>query len=261
MSSTVKKLQIILDADRRQRLVDSSCLLPLDADKREDGLAQVRHTWEKRILSTLSLGLVTASNNLSPNGSGPCDRNPLERCANCITSAPYALIGLHAIKNRRSSFGKAWGWSLLGVGAASTAFHASSGPIRPWCRRLDFWTISGASNLMLRAIYPNQVPPALTTLGLLATPFRPFLVSFVNTSLMEAKYIHRARKNPKLRKAWGIHAAATLLGLSCFVLEDVRPDIPLMHSSWHCLSAVAVATINNLAADVEEVRGHRSMDI
>jgi hypothetical protein len=251
-TSPARRLQIALDEDRWQRLADS-CGAEHDA---EDKLVQVRQTWKKRILSTFSLGLVTAHQQLSPNGAGVCDHNPLERCANCMTSVPYSLIGLHTIRNRKSLYGKAWGYSLVGVGAASALFHSSSGPIRPTCRKIDFWTISGASNLMLRAIYPN-VPPALTALGFVATPFRPFLVSFINTSLMEAKYIDRARKNPKLRKSWGIHAVSTLIGLSCFALEDLRPDIPLMHASWHCLSSVVVATINNLAADEEEMSSRR----
>ncbi len=74
-----------------------------------------------------------------PAGPGGCDHNAFERCANCATSAPYVLVGVHAIKNRKTQAGKAWGASMCAVGMASTAFHASSGSLRPACRRMDYW--------------------------------------------------------------------------------------------------------------------------
>ena len=245
-TSPARRLQIAFDADRSEWSERGFNSMGSD-----DRISIVRETWKKRIVSCLSIGLLRASKHLSPSGAGHCDHNPLERCCNCVTSAPYAAIGIHTIRNRRSPWGKAWGWSLVGVGAASFGFHSSQGTMRPWMRRIDFWTISGASNLMLRAIYPNT-PIPVTAIGFLATPFRPFLVSFLNSSLMELKYIDRARKNPKLRKAHRLHATATLVGLGCFALEDLCPSIPLMHASWHILSSLAVATINDLAADEED---------
>lgn len=69
----------------------------------------------------------------------------------------------------------------------------------------------------------------------------------------ELKFLHRARKNPKrLGKAQMLHASTCLLGLSAFALEDYCPQLPLLHSAWHCLSAAGVSVVNNLLDDVEK---------
>ena len=123
-----------------------------------------------------------------------------------------------ACSHRKSTAGRLWGVSLLGVSAASSIFHASSGSLRPACRqaplplyeisnaptvvghtgsislghsltyhnhdrRLDFWTIAASSNIMVRSIYPN-CPAVITAMGIAATPFKPFFVSFINTVAM-----------------------------------------------------------------------------
>ncbi|GFR41163.1 hypothetical protein Agub_g1829 [Astrephomene gubernaculifera] len=188
---------------------------------------------------------------LSPQGPGTCDRNMCERCCNIATSAPYIACGCHAFRHRTTASGKAWGASMVGVGIASAVFHGSYGSFREWGRRLDFWTIAASSNIMTRALFPN-VPAAVTAAGVLATPFKPFFVSFVNSTAMELKFLAAARRNPKLRGPQRLHAACCLLGLGAFALEDVRPDLPLVHSVWHLLSSTAVATLNHLLADVEE---------
>jgi hypothetical protein len=223
------------------------------------GLSKVEHNnqeWKNSILvNVMSIGGViadTASAGLSPQGPGVCDHNRYERCANCITSAPYVLCGIHSMKHRKTAAGKMWGASLVGVGMASCTFHASSGNIRPACRKLDFWTIAAASNLMLRAVYPS-CPHAVTAVGLVATPFKPFLVSFLNSTAMEMKYLYRARVNNDLKMAQVFHATTCFIGLSCFAAEEVWPRLPFMHAAWHCLSAAAVSSINHLVADVEDL--------
>ncbi len=130
-------------------------------------------------------------------------------------------------------------------------FHGSWGRFREWGRRLDFWTIAAASNLMTRALFPN-VPASVTAAGMLAVPFKPFLVSTVNSIAMELKFLERAAKNPRLRNAQRLHAVCCGLGLCAFALEDWKPELPLVHSAWHCLSSVSVATINVLMAEVEQ---------
>jgi hypothetical protein len=142
-------------------------------------------------------------------------------------------------------------------------------------------------------VFPN-VPAAATIAGTLATPFKPFLVSFANTMAMELKFLHRwapgwalgwaaagsrrcpggaarlrrpalphrhphhrppARRsfhNPKLQTPQRIHSAAALLGLGAFFLEDMCPQLPLCHATWHCLSALGCATTNAILADAEE---------
>eukprot|EP00195_Chlamydomonas_chlamydogama_P004869 CAMPEP_0202901024 /NCGR_PEP_ID=MMETSP1392-20130828/12742_1 /ASSEMBLY_ACC=CAM_ASM_000868 /TAXON_ID=225041 /ORGANISM="Chlamydomonas chlamydogama, Strain SAG 11-48b" /LENGTH=273 /DNA_ID=CAMNT_0049587507 /DNA_START=202 /DNA_END=1023 /DNA_ORIENTATION=- len=213
-----------------------------------------QQAWKENILQLASFGGVIAAATtglLSPTGPGGCDHNPLERCANCATSVPYVLCGVHAMKNRKTRAGRLWGASLVGVGAASCAFHASSGSIRPACRKLDFWSIAASSNIMLRSVFPG-LPTAVTALGMLATPFKPFLVSTINSTAMELKYLYRAHKNPKLKGAQMLHATTCLVGLSCFALEEFFPRAPLIHSAWHIFSATAVGTVNHLIADVEE---------
>ncbi|GLC35711.1 hypothetical protein PLESTB_000486400 [Pleodorina starrii] len=206
------------------------------------------------VLGALSVGglvATAAQAALSPRGPGTCDRNMCERCCNITTSIPYVVCGCHAMRHRSTASGKTWGASMVGVGAASALFHGSYGSVREWGRRMDFWTIAAASNLMTRALFPG-VPASVTAAGMLATPFKPFLVSFVNSTAMELKFMAAARRNPKLRGPQRLHATCCLLGLGAFALEDWKPDLPLVHSVWHLLSSVSVATINNLLADVEE---------
>ncbi|GIL43215.1 hypothetical protein Vafri_1019 [Volvox africanus] len=206
------------------------------------------------LLGVVSVGglIATATQAaLSPRGPGTCDRNMCERCCNITTSIPYVMCGCHAIRHRCTASGKTWGASLIGVGIASAVFHGSYGSFREWGRRMDFWTISAASNLMTRSLFPG-VPASVTAAGMLATPFKPFLVSFVNSTAMELKFLAAARRNPKLRGPQRLHAVCCLMGLGAFALEDWRPDLPLVHSVWHLLSSTAVATINHLLADVEE---------
>ncbi|KAG1660901.1 hypothetical protein FOA52_015943 [Chlamydomonas sp. UWO 241] len=180
-----------------------------------------------------------------------CDHNRLERCANCVTSAPVALVGVHTMRARRTPAGRLWGVSLIAVGANSCGFHASSGAVRPHCRRLDYWTIAVASTAMLRCVYPN-VPLAATIVSLAATPWAPFLVSTINTSSVEVKYLSRAAQEPSLRLPVLAHGVCCIAGLVCFKMEDLAPEVPLTHATWHCLSAAATATFNHLVNDVEE---------
>jgi hypothetical protein len=69
---------------------------------------------------------------------------------------------------------------------------------------------------------------------------------------MELHFLSRAQAEPRLRPAQRLHAACCLAGLACFALEEARPELPLVHSLWHCLSATAVGSVNALMRDVEE---------
>eukprot|EP00798_Chlamydomonas_sp_ICE-L_P002796 gene2796-12671_t len=210
-------------------------------------------SWKDKVTTLAVIGgaaLSANANLLQPSGPGGCDHSPLDRCCNCVTSVPIVLVGAHAVRQRKTKVGKWWGASLIGVGAASCAFHASSGSLRPYTRKLDFWSISASSSLMVKAVHP-KTPNALTTLGLLLTPFKPFWVSFANSILMEAKFIQRAKADPSLRPYQKLHAVTSLVGLGCYVLEDHFPNLPLVHSAWHCLSAASLCTVNNLVDNVE----------
>ncbi len=123
-------------------------------------------------------------------------------------------------------------------------------------RKLDFWSIAACSTIMARACFPG-LPAAVTALSLLATPFRPFAVSFVNTTAMEMLFLQRARQAPeqqRLRRAQRVHAATCVAGLGAFALEDLAPRLPFMHAAWHVLSASAVFSVNALLADLERER-------
>ena len=39
-------------------------------------------------------------------GPGGCDHNAYERCANCVTSAPFVIVGVHALRKRSTVDGK-----------------------------------------------------------------------------------------------------------------------------------------------------------
>lgn len=51
---------------------------------------------------------LTQTHNLSlcAQGPGSCDHNAYERCANCVTSAPFVMVGVHALKKRNTLDGK-----------------------------------------------------------------------------------------------------------------------------------------------------------
>lgn len=70
----------------------------------------------------------------------------------------------------------------------------------------------------------------------------------------QLEFLKQARKNSELRPAHRLHMATTVLGAGCFVLEDFRPTLPLIHSVWHGLSAVALYTTNALVADADRRR-------
>jgi hypothetical protein len=156
-------------------------------------------------------------------------------------------------RNRKTPEGRAWGASLVAVSAGAAAFHASSGAVRPAARKLDYWLISCSTTWLCRALFP-EAPATMTLLSLAATPFQPFSVSSANIAAMEVEFGRRAAADPALRRAQGRHLAAAVLGSTCFFLEDVAPDVPLLHAGWHLLSTYATASCNTLLADAEAQR-------
>ncbi|WIA21866.1 hypothetical protein OEZ85_004242 [Tetradesmus obliquus] len=221
--------------------------------------------WKTRLLSSVSViqfgGVATAALScMSPQGPGCCDFNKGERVANVLTSLPYAAIGLHSIRRRRTAAGKLWGCSMLGVCGASITFHVSSGKWRDLGRKLDYWMIAASSGLLTRALYPN-LPPAATAATIALTPFRPFLVSAGNAMAMESKFLQRSFANPDLRGAQKLHSAACLAGMAVFAVEDASvPHVPLVHATWHCLSALGTSLVNAVLADAEELHPELTLD-
>lgn len=84
--------------------------------------------------------------NLNPKGDpGICDRNPLDRFLNVLTSVPFIAVGLSQFRRRSSPEGKAYSASLLAVGASAIAYHsAPPGRAKSITRRLDYWSVEAA---------------------------------------------------------------------------------------------------------------------
>jgi hypothetical protein len=84
-------------------------------------------------------------------------------------------------------------------------------------------------------VFPN-VPAAATIAGTLATPFKPFLVSFANTMAMELKFLHRWRRcrgpcrraclrRPPVRQA-AASSAWRAAGLKRLLRQPLFPSAP-----------------------------------
>lgn len=64
-----------------------------------------------------------------------------------------------------------------------------------------------------------------------------------------------------LRGAQKLHSAACIAGMAIFAVEDSSvPHVPLVHASWHCLSAFSTSLVNNVLADVEQQYPHLTLD-
>jgi hypothetical protein len=49
--------------------------------------------------------------------------------------------------------------------------------------------------------------------------------------------------------------------MAIFAVEDASvPHVPLVHASWHCLSALSTCLVNNVLADVEEQYPQLTLD-
>lgn len=206
-------------------------------------------------------------NRMKPVGDGTGDDTRVERWLNVLTSIPYGLCGVHAIKHRRSLEGKVWGLSLVGVSICAGLFHASRECIFPprarsFCRKLDYWVISASTVSLACACHTvPSVPVLMATLAMI--PFEPFKISAANILSMELEYARRAygskstcceaRPCEVLKKSFHTQLAAAALGTLCFFAEDAPSEkhIPLVHAGWHCLSAYATATCNALLNHIE----------
>jgi hypothetical protein len=90
---------------------------------------------------------------------------------------------------------------------------------------------------------------------------RPFLVSAGNAMAMESKFLQRSFANPDLRGAQKLHSAACLAGMAVFAVEDASvPHVPLVHATWHCLSALGTGLVNHVLADAEELHPELTLD-
>lgn len=200
-----------------------------------------------------ALGKRSASQLLTisqPRGHGVCDHNEFERWANILTSMPYAAVGMQTIRKQQSSEGRCFGLSLIAVAAGSTIYHTSRGKYRSLGRKIDYWAIAVASAALVRA---SCQPAKLTTIAsLLLTPLQPFAVVAANGAVYEAKLYRRAQLFPELRSVHRRHVATSALGGACFAAEEFWPKAPLIHASWHIMSAAGLMAMLPMLQHIEK---------
>ncbi|KAK9828505.1 hypothetical protein WJX72_000442 [[Myrmecia] bisecta] len=188
-----------------------------------------------------------------PQGPGKCDHSRFERVVNVVTSLPFVAIGYDTMKKMTTSEGKMYGASIMGVGAGAVVYHTSPNKYRNLGRKIDYWCIGLSSTALMRAVLPST-PPVATAAAIFMTPFQPFVVASANALAVEAHYLKRAKQRGDLKRAHQLHITTGVLGMFCFVLEEVYPKIPLVHTAWHGLSAFGMAGMNHLVADTEANR-------
>ena len=187
-----------------------------------------------------------------------------ERLANVATSAPFFVLAHRVLTRGDSVQTRQYGLSLLGVGAAAVAYHASSGPSRPHFRQLDYTAIAASSVLLLRALRTGNVgvstsAPAGLRNGIaksgnnvLATllqvacitsvPLHPLASAGAHGAACEAVFFGRARAGGvSLRRDYARHVALSVVASALFVGEEIVPEVPFIHAIWHVGAAVALA--------------------
>ncbi|KAL3824259.1 hypothetical protein ACJIZ3_020288 [Penstemon smallii] len=171
------------------------------------------------------------------------DRNFAERFVNVLTSLPFIALGIQAPRKNLNC--KIYASSLIGVGVASSLYHASRGKIRKYLRWADYTMIATATVCLSRALR-NENPKLLMAASAFFLPIQPLMVSAVHTGLMEVAFAKRAFEDPELRTVHNVHKMSSILGGALFVADDLFPETPFLHAGWHLAAAVGVGTCNKL---------------
>ncbi|KAG8366730.1 hypothetical protein BUALT_Bualt17G0109800 [Buddleja alternifolia] len=171
------------------------------------------------------------------------DKNLAETVVNVLTSLPFIALGLQA--PRKNINCKIYANSLIGVGVASSLYHASRGKLRKYLRWADYSMIATATVCLSRALR-NENPKLLMAASAFFLPIQPLMVSAVHTGMMEVAFAKRAFEDPDLRMAHNVHKMSSLLGGALFVADDLLPQTPFLHAGWHLAAAVGVSTCNKL---------------
>ncbi|KAA8529043.1 hypothetical protein F0562_033469 [Nyssa sinensis] len=171
------------------------------------------------------------------------DKNLAETIANVLTSLPFIALGIQAPRKNLNC--KLYANSLIGVGVASSLYHASRGQLRKYLRWADYTTIATATVCLSRALR-NENPRLLMAASALVLPVQPLMVSAVHTGMMEVAFAKRAFQDPDLRMAHNVHKMSSVLGGVFFIAEDFFPQTPFLHAAWHLAAAVGVSTCNKL---------------
>ncbi|KAG5532182.1 hypothetical protein RHGRI_026715 [Rhododendron griersonianum] len=140
---------------------------------------------------------------------------------------------------------KLYASSLIGVGIASSMYHASRGKLRRYLRWADYTMIATSTVFLSRALR-NENPKLLMAASALILPVQPLMVSALHTGMMEVVFAKRALEDPELRTAHNVHKMSSVLGGALFIADDVFPDTPFLHAAWHLAAAVGVGTCNKL---------------
>ncbi|KAM7484658.1 hypothetical protein LguiA_000667 [Lonicera macranthoides] len=165
------------------------------------------------------------------------DKHIAETIANVLTSIPFIVLG-----NLNC---KLYANSLIGVGVASSLYHASRGKLRKYLRWADYTTIATATVCLSRALR-NENPKLLMAASALFLPIQPLMVSAVHTGMMEVAFAKRAVQDPELKRVHKVHKISSLLGGAFFVADDAFPQTPYLHAAWHLAAAIGVSTCNKL---------------
>lgn len=197
----------------------------------------------------LSAG-VCIRDQIQPQGDCPNDDSMGQRVLNVVTSLPFLAVGMMMKRRLSSKEGKAYGNSMLMVGAAATLYHASSGSLRTLARKFDYYAIAHASGKMARAIWPqSKTIRHIERVSWLATPFKPFFVSTGYALAMQAEFLRLGTQDDSLKPHLFGHGITAAAGIFAFSMEEVLDEhigFKHMHSLWHCLSAYGVYTVGKL---------------
>ncbi|KAL6539049.1 hypothetical protein OROMI_025375 [Orobanche minor] len=165
------------------------------------------------------------------------DKNLSETIVNVLTSLPFIVLGLQTPRKNLNC--TIYANSLIGVGVASSFYHASRGKLRKYLRWADYTMIATATVCLSRAIR-NENPKLLMAASAFFLPIQPLMVSAVHTGMMEVVFAKRAFQEPHLRPAHNVHKMSFLLGGALFIADDLLPEAPFLHACWHLAAAVGL---------------------
>ncbi len=211
-------------------------------------------------LERIADAAVSVRDNLQPQGDVPNDSTKTQRALNILTSLPICLLGLDLRGKVRTAEGRSYANSVIVVGLAATLYHASWGRVRRTTRKLDYYAISYSSAKLLRALWPGEAAKRAEHVMHCVTPFRPFWISTVGATAMQAEFVRLAAKHESLRPALRRHLGAAVASGLAFASEDIFAENSgfvgkHMHSLWHLASTYGLWTIGELVQHKEHVRG------
>lgn len=207
--------------------------------------------------------IVHVRDHIQPQGDVGNDDSLDQRILNVVTSLPFLGLGAYMVRRHTSPEGRAYGKSMLLVGASATGYHATWGALRRLCRKMDYYSISFASAKMVRAIWPeSKALRRAVGCSWLAVPFKPFLISTGYALAMQREFFKLGIQDDSLKPHLIGHAITAGAGALAFTLEESLSDAGFKHthSLWHCLSAYGVYTTSKLIEHKEHMRVRRVHD-